>query len=116
MVNNYFIDLINALAKSESQISIASYKSESWYCLHMVITKSAQSPKVKYKTEAEQTWTSTKKEIGSGAMKEYEHPMLTGHPLRVVFVVIGETEKSVVNSVINKGLTISLKKISRDST
>lgn len=49
-------------------------------------------------------------------MKEYGHPMLTGHPLRVVFVVIGETEKSVVNSVINKGLTISLKKISRDST
>lgn len=51
-----------------------------------------------------------KTEIGSGAIKEYVHPLLIGHPLRVVFVVIGETEKSVVISVINNGLSISLKK------
>lgn len=36
---------------------------------------------------------------------------LTGHNLRVLFVVVGKTENSVDNPVINNGLTIKLKNV-----
>lgn len=36
---------------------------------------------------------------------------MTGHNLRVLFVVVGKTENSVDNSVINNCLTIKLKNV-----
>ena len=46
-----------------------------------------------------------------------EHPLLTGHTRRVLFVVIGKnTEKSVDNWLINYGLTISMKNVSQHAT
>ena len=38
------------------------------------------------------------------------------HTRRVLFVVIGKTEKSVDNLVINNGLTISMKYVNQHST
>lgn len=46
-----------------------------------------------------------------------EPPLLTGYTRSELFVVIGKTDKSVDNSVINNGLTISMKKnVSQHST
>lgn len=37
------------------------------------------------------------------------HPLLTGHTRRELFVVVGKTGKTVDNSMINNGLTIDMK-------
>lgn len=45
-----------------------------------------------------------------------EHPLLTGHTRRVLFVVIGENRKTVENYVIDYGLTIDMKNIRQQAT
>lgn len=48
--------------------------------------------------------------------KSKGHPLLTGHPRHVLFVVIEKMEKSVVILVSNNGLTISMKSFNQHAT
>lgn len=56
-----------------------------------------------------------KLEEESGGM-DSEHPLLTSHTHRLLFIIIGKTEQFVHNSVVKIDLTIVMKIVSHDST
>lgn len=74
------------------------------------------SPKEKYKTGVEPTRTSIKIRGRIWCHDGLSIFLLTGYTRHVLLVVIGKTEKSADNAVINNGLTISMKNVSQHST
>lgn len=77
-----------------------------------------KKPKVQRKdTKQEQKKHEPQKKLEeeSGGM-DSEHPLLTGHDRRVLFIIIGKTKQFVDNSVVNIDLTIVMKNVSQHST
>lgn len=76
------------------------------WCSNMMFkikSKNTKQEQSKHESKSRGKW-------GSG------YPLQTGHTHCVIFVVIGKTDQSVENTVINNGLTISMENASQHST